>query len=61
MLRKGGITHDTQTPPVHQRIQVQVLREIEAGATLAQTARAHQLHPNLLTVASKAKRDSLPV
>lgn len=44
-----------------KEFKLQVLREIEAGATLAQTARAHQLHPNLLTVASKAKRDSLPV
>jgi transposase len=29
--------------------KLQVLREIEAGTTLAQVARTHQLHPNLLT------------
>jgi transposase len=32
-----------------KEFKLQVLREIEAGATLAQTARAHQLHTNLST------------
>ncbi len=32
-----------------KEFKLQVLREIEAGASLAQTARMHQLHPNLIT------------
>ncbi|MBC7882560.1 MAG: transposase [Anaerolineae bacterium] len=28
--------------------KLQVVREVEAGATAAQVARLHQLHPNLL-------------
>ena len=32
-----------------KEFKLQVLREIEAGASLAQTARAYQLHPNLIT------------
>ncbi len=32
-----------------KEFKLQVLREIEAGASVAQTARAHRLHPNLIT------------
>lgn len=30
------------------KFKLQVVREVEAGATAAQVARLHQLHPNLL-------------
>jgi transposase len=32
-----------------QEFKLQVLREIEAGKSIAQAAREHQLHPNLIT------------
>ena len=32
-----------------KEFKLQVLREIEAGASVAQTAREHHLHPNLIT------------
>ncbi len=32
-----------------KEFKLQVLREIEAGASVAQTARVHHLHPNLIT------------
>src|ERR1044071_8663061 len=32
-----------------REFKLQVLREIEAGKSIAQTAREHQLHPNLIT------------
>ncbi len=32
-----------------KEFKLQVLREIEAGTSVAQAARTHQLHPNLIT------------
>ncbi len=32
-----------------KEFKLRVLREIEAGASVAQTARVHHLHPNLIT------------
>lgn len=32
-----------------REFKLQVLREIEAGKSIAQAAREHQLHPNLIT------------
>ncbi len=31
-----------------KEFKLQVLRELEAGSSIAQTARQHQLHPNLI-------------
>ena len=32
-----------------REFKLQVLREIEAGKTIAQAAREHEIHPNLIT------------
>jgi len=32
-----------------REFKLQVLREIEAGKSIAQAAREHELHPNLIT------------
>ncbi len=42
-----------------QEFKIQVLREVEAGKGIAQTAREHQLHPTLIGKWRK-QRDTYP-